>query len=238
MSSAPPVAQLRHVVRVFAGTPPVLAVNDVSLRVEAGDYLAIMGVSGSGKSTLLNLLGLLDRPTSGSYELGGVDSTTLGERQRCQLRGTMLGFVFQSFHLLPDRTVLENVLLGMAYSGVERSMRMRRAQQALAQVSMTHRAGFHPTTLSGGERQRVAIARALAARPKILLADEPTGNLDQNTSDEIMDVIGELRDHGLTLVVVTHDQQVAARADRIVAMRDGRIDTEGVFAPVLDVHHD
>ena len=220
------VVAFKNVGRSFPGPPPVLAVNDVSFEVAAGDYVSIMGPSGSGKSTLLNLLGLLDRPTVGSYELGGTDATSMDEKARSRLRGTMIGFVFQAFHLLPHRSVLENVLLGMLYSGVDRASRLGRAEQALEQVSMSHRAGFRPSTLSGGERQRVAIARAIAAQPKILLADEPTGNLDQDTSGEIMNVLGGLRDLGLTLIVVTHDPDVASRSDRIVRMRDGRIEDE------------
>ncbi|MFT4218081.1 MAG: ABC transporter ATP-binding protein [Micropruina sp.] len=218
-----PIAVLRHIARSFPGPPGVLAVDGVSLDICAGDYLSIMGPSGSGKSTLLNLLGLLDRPTLGSYELGGVDSTVLSDKERSRLRATMLGFVFQAFHLLPDRSVFENVILGMAYSGVGRSGRVERAERALAEVSMTHRSEFRPGTLSGGERQRVAIARAIATRPPILLADEPTGNLDQGTSTEILDMLGDLHDRGLTLIVVTHDPTVAARSTRAFVMRDGRL---------------
>ncbi len=216
----------RNVSRSFPGMPPVLAVNDVSLDVTESEYVSLMGPSGSGKSTLLNLLGLLDRPTVGTYELGGIDSTSLDEKERARLRGTVIGFVFQAFHLLPHRSVFENVLLGMLYSGVSRESRAERAERALDQVAMSHRAGFRPSTLSGGERQRVAIARAIAAGPALLLADEPTGNLDHDTSDDIMDVLGGLNEQGLTLIVVTHDPEVAARSDRIIRMRDGRIESQ------------
>jgi putative ABC transport system ATP-binding protein len=172
---------------------------------------------------LLNVLGLLDKPTVGSYELNGVATTKLSDRERARLRGASLGFVFQAFHLLARRTVFQNVLLGMAYSGVERKARVERAREALAAVRLEHRASFTPATLSGGERQRVALARAIAARPSLLLADEPTGNLDRGTSEDVMDTLDELHASGLSLVVITHDPQVAARAGRRLQILDGRL---------------
>jgi putative ABC transport system ATP-binding protein len=195
----------------------------VNLTIGRGDYLSIVGPSGSGKSTLLNVLGLLDRPTVGEYRLGGVSTGTLGEEQRAGLRARTIGFVFQAFHLLPRRTVLDNVLLATLYSGVPRIERMSRATAALERVGLGHRMGFLPTTLSGGERQRVAVARAVMAAPQVILADEPTGNLDQRTSGEVMDLFEELNLDGLTLVVITHDQAIADRAARSIRIADGRV---------------
>ncbi|MDR0591762.1 MAG: ABC transporter ATP-binding protein [Bifidobacteriaceae bacterium] len=220
------LARLDAVSRSFPGATEVLALRDVDLTIYQGDYLSIQGPSGSGKSTMLNVLGLLDRPTVGRYELDGVETGPLRDRDRTRLRARALGFVFQGFHLLPRRTVFENVLLGMAYSGVARGQRRWRAARALERVSMTHRTGFYPTTLSGGERQRVAIARAIAGEPALLLADEPTGNLDAATSGEVLDVLAELNRAGLTIAVVTHDPDVSRAARRRFAMRDGRLREE------------
>ncbi len=218
---APPVVDLREVSRSFPGPPAVTALHPVSLRVRRGEYLSIVGPSGSGKSTLLNLLGLLDRPSEGQYWLDGIPTHTVGERQRTALRGGLIGFVFQAFHLLPHRTVLENVLLATMYSGLPREERLRRAYAALQRVGLEHRLGFRPTTLSGGERQRVAVARAVVTAPRLLLADEPTGNLDTVTSGEVLDLFDELHADGLTLLVITHDDAVAARAQRRVRITDG-----------------
>jgi putative ABC transport system ATP-binding protein len=225
-AAADVLARLEGVTRSFAGASTVLALRDVDMAIGRGDYVSIMGPSGSGKSTLLNVLGLLDRPTVGRYVLDGVDTAPLRDRDRARLRGRRLGFVFQAFHLLPRRTVLENTVLGMAYSGVARSERRERAWRALERVSMTHRAAFYPTTLSGGERQRVAIARAVAPSPALLLADEPTGNLDAATSGEVLGVLEELNRSGLAVAVVTHDPEVAAAARRRFTMRDGRLREE------------
>lgn len=216
-----PVIELRGLSREFPGTPPVVALHPTDLVVNQGDYLSIVGPSGSGKSTLLNLLGLLDRPTSGEYLLDGESSTGISERRRTQLRAGRIGFVFQAFHLLPHRTVLENVMLSTIYGGVPREERVPRSIAALERVHLVHRLNFYPTTLSGGERQRAAIARAVAASPKLLLADEPTGNLDSVTSGEVLDLFDELHDDGLTLAVITHEEDVAARADRQVRISDG-----------------
>ncbi|MDD9378099.1 ABC transporter ATP-binding protein [Streptomyces sp. ZAF1911] len=222
---AEPVIRLTGITRTFPGTVEVHALHPVDLVVERGEFAAIVGPSGSGKSTLLNLLGLLDRPSSGTYELSGTDVAGLRERQRTAARGHSIGFVFQSFHLLPHRTVTENVVLAQLYTATRTRPRVRleRAREALRQVGLGHRLDALPTTLSGGERQRVAIARALVNRPALLLCDEPTGNLDTRTSDMIMNLFAELHAGGQTIVVITHDPAVAARAQRTVTLRDGRI---------------
>ncbi|MCU0271648.1 MAG: ABC transporter ATP-binding protein [Acidimicrobiales bacterium] len=217
----PPVVRLDGVGRTFPGPPPVEALHPASLVIERGDYLSIVGPSGSGKSTLLHLLGLLDRPTAGRYELDGVDTTGMSDRHRTALRGQRIGFVFQSFHLLGHRTVVENVLLAMLYNRTPARDRHDRAVAALERVGLGHRLDATPTTLSGGERQRVAIARALVARPSLLLADEPTGNLDSRTSASVLDLFDELHADGLTLVVITHDGDVSERARRRVRITDG-----------------
>ncbi len=220
---APPVVELRGVTRAFPGDPPVVALLPSDLRVERGDYLSVVGPSGSGKSTLLHLLGLLDRPTAGEYLLDGEPTSEATEARRTALRGGRIGFVFQQFHLLPHRTVLDNVLLATLYSGVPRAERRARALAALDRVHLGHRLRFLPTTLSGGERQRVAVARAVVASPGVLLADEPTGNLDTHNSAEVLDLFDELHADGLTLVVITHDDVVSARARRRVRIADGRL---------------
>lgn len=220
----PPVIDLRGISRSFPGDPPVVALHPTDLVVGKGEYLSIVGPSGSGKSTLLNLLGLLDRPTSGEYFLDGEPSHSVNERRRTALRAGRIGFVFQAFHLLPHRTVLENVMLAAIYAGVPRDQRVDRAVAALTRVHLEHRLNFRPTTLSGGERQRVAVARAVATAPSLLLADEPTGNLDSHTTGEVLDLFDELHADGLTLAVITHDDDVAARAARSVRITDGHLE--------------
>jgi putative ABC transport system ATP-binding protein len=222
----PPVVELSAVSRSFPGPPEVQAVTDVDLVIEAGEYVSIVGPSGSGKSTLLHLLGLLDVPTAGTYRLDGEDTSQMTEGERAAWRGRKIGFVFQAFHLLPHRTVLENVALAMVYTGVPRRARGDRALRALERVGLAHRVDFSPTTLSGGERQRVAIARALAGGPSLLLADEPTGNLDSVTAGSILDLFDSLHRQGLTLAVVTHDEAVSRRAQRRVRTVDGRVRTD------------
>ncbi len=217
----PPVVELRQVARVFPSDPPVHALRPSDLVVHDGDYLSIVGPSGSGKSTLLNLLGLLDRPTSGEYLLDGVPTGTASEAQRSALRGGRIGFVFQQFHLLPHRSVLENVMLATLYSGVPRAERKKRALEALDRVHLSHRLHFKPPLLSGGERQRVAVARAVVTQPHVLLADEPTGNLDTKNSVGVMELFDELHRDGLTLIVITHDAAVSAHAQRRVRIEDG-----------------
>jgi putative ABC transport system ATP-binding protein len=221
--SAPPVVLLDDVCRVFPTDPPVEALRSIHLRVDPSEYVAIIGPSGSGKSTLLNVLGLLDRPTSGTYLLDGIDTATLGDRARAAERGRRIGFVFQSFHLLSYRTVEENVMLSELYLGTPRKDRRRRAIEALERVGLGHRLGFAPIRLSGGERQRVAIARALLGDPSLLLCDEPTGNLDSANTESVLDLFDDLRSQGLTILVITHDIEVAARAQRRVRMVDGQL---------------
>ncbi|NUU18248.1 ABC transporter ATP-binding protein [Cellulomonas humilata] len=216
-----PVLELRGAARQFPGDPPVHALHPADLAVASGEYLSVVGPSGSGKSTLLNLLGLLDKPTEGEYLLDGIPTAGAGERDRAALRAGHIGFVFQAFHLMPHRTVLENVLLATLYSGVPRSERRDRALAALDRVGLSHRVDFLPTVLSGGERQRAAVARAVVAQPRVLLADEPTGNLDSESSASVLDLFDELHAGGLTLLVITHDDEVSARAQRRVRIADG-----------------
>ena len=218
-----PLVELRDVTRSFPGPPEVQALKAVNLSIDTGDYLAIVGPSGSGKSTMLNILGMLDRPSVGEYRFDGELTSTLDEDRRAAVRARRIGFVFQAFHLMARRTVLDNVLMPMLYSGIPRAEREPRARAALARVGLGHRVDFLPGTLSGGERQRVAVARAVVSRPDLLLADEPTGNLDRATSDEVMGLFDELHDDGLALVVITHDEQVAARAERRIRIGDGRL---------------
>ncbi|MFF4777681.1 ABC transporter ATP-binding protein [Microtetraspora fusca] len=216
-----PVIELDQVRKDFPSRPPVRALADVSLRVDRGDYLAVVGPSGSGKSTLLNVLGLLDRPTSGSYRLDGTETTELADGARTRLRGGRIGFVFQSFHLLAHRSVVENVMLAEIYGEQARKGRRERALAALERVGLGHRVGFLPDRLSGGERQRAAIARALMGEPSLLLCDEPTGNLDSRNTEAVLDLFDELREHGLTILVITHEQEVSERAARRVRITDG-----------------
>ncbi|WP_449385670.1 ABC transporter ATP-binding protein [Cellulomonas soli] len=217
------VIELVGIARQFPSDPPVHALHPSDLRVDAGEYVSVIGPSGSGKSTLLHLLGLLDRPSEGEYVLAGVPTSSASERDRAALRAGVIGFVFQAFHLLPHRTVLENVLLATLYSGVPRAQRRQRALAALDRVHLGHRVNFLPTVLSGGERQRVAVARAVVAQPHVLLADEPTGNLDSENSASVLDLFDELHADGLTLLVITHDSAVSARAQRRIRIADGRL---------------
>jgi putative ABC transport system ATP-binding protein len=217
------VLHLRGVSKTYPGVPPVTALHPTDLRVEGGDFLAVVGPSGSGKSTLLNLIGMLDQPTGGDYRLSGTDVSALTEGDRAALRGRRVGFVFQAFHLLPHRTALENVALAQLYVTDRRVPRRANAARALQSVGLGHRLGALPSRLSGGERQRVAIARALVNSPDILLCDEPTGNLDSATARSVMDLLAELNRAGTTIVVITHDPAVAQRARRQVTIRDGRL---------------
>lgn len=212
---------LEGVSRTFDTEPPVRALRRVDLTIEEGDYAAIEGRSGSGKSTLLNVLGLLDTPTEGRYWLDGADVLAQSDGERAATRARRIGFVFQSFHLMPHRNVLENVMLAGVYSRMPRGERIDRAEAVLERVGMTHRASFAPTQLSGGERQRVAIARALLTHPRLLLCDEPTGNLDSRNTATILDLFDELAADGLTLIVITHDALVSRRARRRLVMVDG-----------------
>jgi putative ABC transport system ATP-binding protein len=224
------VIRLTGVSRVFPADPPVHALTDVGLRVARGEYVAIVGASGSGKSTLLNTLGLLDRPTAGSYRLDGVETADLGDRERTALRGSRIGFVFQSFHLLPHRSAADNVAMAELYRKTDRKHRRERAERALEQVGLVHRKDFRPDRMSGGERQRVAIARALLGSPALLLCDEPTGNLDRANTLGVLDLFDELAARGVTLVVITHDEQVSLRAQRRVRIEDGYLKEEALCA--------
>ena len=205
------------------GETRVHALRGVDLTVERGGFVAIMGASGSGKSTFMNILGCLDRPTSGRYLLEGTDVSGLDKRALAAIRNRRLGFVFQGFNLLPRTTALENIQLPTLYSALDKAERARRARQALALVGLGDRAAHYPSQLSGGQQQRVAIARALVNGPAILLADEPTGNLDSRTSIEIMEVLQGLNESGLTIVLVTHEHDIAQFAKRVLVFRDGRI---------------
>lgn len=216
-----PVVELDGAARVFPGTPPVEALKPTDLVIEKGDYIGIVGPSGSGKSTLLHLLGLLDTPSSGVYRLDGIDIASLSDGERAGVRSARIGFVFQSFHLLAHRSNVENVMLAEIYRPDSRKQRRERAIAALEMVGLGHRLDAFPTTLSGGERQRVAVARALVGRPSLLLADEPTGNLDSKTSAQILDLFDDLHRQGLTLAIITHDADVSARAQRRVQIKDG-----------------
>jgi putative ABC transport system ATP-binding protein len=218
-----PLIELRDVTRSFPGPPEVQALKAANLAIEPGEYVSIVGPSGSGKSTMLNILGLLDRPSVGEYRIDGQLTGSLSENGRAAVRAQRIGFIFQSFHLMARRTVLENVLVPMLYSGVPRAERVPRARQVLEQVGLGHRMDFLPGTLSGGERQRVAVARAVVSRPSLVLADEPTGNLDASTTGGVLDLFDALSAAGLTLVVITHDPAVAARAHRGLHITDGHL---------------
>ncbi len=218
-----PVMELRDVSRVYPGAVPVEALRSVDLAIAAGEFVSITGPSGSGKSTLLGLLGLLDQPTSGSISVTGEDVTRASDAHRTRLRGRVLGFVFQQFHLIPHLSAAGNVEAALLYRSLRAGPRRRRAQEALDRVGLADRADHRPTELSGGEQQRVAIARAIVTDPRIVLADEPTGALDSANADNIMAVLSSLVDEDRAVVMVTHDPELADRADRRVRMLDGRI---------------
>jgi putative ABC transport system ATP-binding protein len=225
-----PVLEMESVTKIYDSDPPVVALDHVNLTVLGGELVACVGPSGSGKTTLLHVVGTLDRPTSGTVRITGLDVAALSERELAALRATRIGFVFQNFYLAEHETVLENVADGLLYAGVGTADRRRAAAAALEQVGLAHRAGFNPTRISGGERQRVAIARALVGRPAIVLADEPTGNLDSATGSAIVALLEELNAGGATIVVITHDQALAGRLPRQVRMLDGRIVTDSALA--------
>jgi putative ABC transport system ATP-binding protein len=215
---------MSSVAYTYRGPPPVRALRPLDLVINRGEHVAVTGPSGSGKSTLLNLVGLLDRPTEGTLEIDGLDMGAAPERDRAAVRAHRIGFVFQSFHLLPHRTAAENVMLAQVYADLPRRRRFGAAVAALGQVGLAHRANALPTALSGGERQRVAIARALVNNPSLLLCDEPTGNLDTVTTEELTDLLGSLHQAGATLLVITHNPAVAAQAQRRITIADGHLE--------------
>jgi putative ABC transport system ATP-binding protein len=232
MTDDTPVLELDNVDKVYPGEPVVRALSRVTFAVRPGELVAVVGPSGSGKSTLLHVMGTLDRPSAGSVRITGVDAAGLPDAELAALRARSIGFVFQQFYLAEHETVLENVGDGLLYAGVPAAERRARAHEALDRVGLAQRAGFRPPKLSGGERQRVATARALVGRPAIVLADEPTGNLDSTASAAILELLEELNADGATIIVVTHNHEIAQRLPRQVAMRDGRIeaDTRAVAA--------
>jgi putative ABC transport system ATP-binding protein len=218
------VLDVRGVTKVYGeGVATVHALRGVSLTVERGEYLAIMGASGSGKSTLMNILGCLDIPSAGRYLLDGVDVSHLNDRQLALVRNRRIGFVFQSFNLIPRTSALANVELPLAYAGVKAAERRRRARVALDMVGLADRADHEPNQLSGGQQQRVALARALVTEPALLLADEPTGNLDSRSTEDILNILDELHAAGRTILLITHEGDVAARASRLIRLFDGQV---------------
>ncbi|MEU1573025.1 ABC transporter ATP-binding protein [Streptomyces collinus] len=221
------VIEFRGVGLRYPGPPAVDALRPCDLRIANGEFVTVVGPSGSGKSTLLNIAGLLDAPTQGQYLLNGIDTAALSASRLAALRGERIGFVFQAFHLLPHRSALENVELALVYRGVPRRERRARATAVLERVGLAHRATALPTQMSGGERQRVAVARALVGEPSLLLCDEPTGNLDSATSASLLDLLDALHRDGMTIVVITHDRQVAEHGQRTVTIRDGVLHDSG-----------
>jgi len=222
MSNA--LIELSGIERVFhLGDSEVHALRQLALHIDSGEYVAVMGPSGSGKSTLLNLLGLLDHPNTGTYHLEGRDVTTLSPEEQARVRSERIGFVFQSFHLVPRLTAAENIALPMTLAGIDPAQRAQRVKQALKDYGLSDRASHRPNELSGGQRQRVAIARATIMQPAMILADEPTGNLDRATGEEVMRLLEELNTRGVTLIVVTHDATLGARARRQLLMEDGEL---------------
>lgn len=218
------ILKLDHIYKDYIqGKMTVPALKDVSLHVEKGEYVAIMGPSGSGKSTLMNIIGCLDRATSGEYELAGEDVRGLSDKQLADIRLRKVGFVFQNFQLLPRMSALDNVALPLIYAGIRKKVRRERAKEALIRVGLEDRISFNPTQLSGGQKQRVAIARAMVNKPDILLADEPTGALDSKSSKQIMELFQKLNDEGMTVIMITHDSNIASYAKRIVTIFDGEL---------------
>jgi putative ABC transport system ATP-binding protein len=226
---AQPIIQTENIARKYVmGEEVVQALKSVTFSINKGEYVAFMGPSGSGKSTLMNIIGALDTPTGGTYILNGKDVSNMDDNELAEIRNKEIGFVFQTFNLLPRSTSLDNVALPLVYSGVKHSERDARALKSLTDVGLGNRAGHKPNELSGGQRQRVAIARALVNNPSILLADEPTGNLDSKTSYEIMDLFDQLHQKGNTIIMVTHEDDIALYAHRIIRLRDGLIESDTI----------
>ena len=230
------VIEMRNITRDFPlGQEIIKVLKGIDLNVDRGEYVALMGPSGSGKSTLMNLLGCLDTPTSGSYVLNGKDVSKMTDNELAEIRNKEIGFVFQTFNLMPRTTALENVALPMVYVGASKSERTARAKEVLTNVGLADRMDHKPNQLSGGQRQRVAVGRALVNRPSIILADEPTGNLDSKTSAEIMALIDEIHAAGNTVIVVTHEEEIAAHAHRIIRLRDGMIENDEIRSGKYEV---
>ncbi|RYF83191.1 MAG: ABC transporter ATP-binding protein [Chitinophagaceae bacterium] len=222
-----PVIHLQHIKKnYFLGKVVIEVLKGISLSIQKAEYVALMGPSGSGKSTLMNIIGCLDSPTAGDYLLAGQSVSGMSDDQLADVRNKEIGFVFQQFNLLPRLTALENVALPLVYAGVSKKERTKRAEEVLAMVNLTDRSHHKPAELSGGQNQRVAIARALVNNPSLILADEPTGNLDSKTSHEIMDIFGQIHAAGNTVVLVTHEEDIAAHAKRIIRLRDGVIESD------------
>ena len=227
MISKETVIDIRNIVRNFQlGAETIYVLKQLNLQINRGEYVALMGPSGSGKSTLMNILGCLDTPTSGEYFLNGKDVARLSDNELAEIRNKEIGFIFQTFNLLPRSTALDNVILPLIYAGLKKQERILKAEKTLTQVGLADRMTHKPNELSGGQRQRVAIARALVNSPSILLADEPTGNLDSKTSVEIMKLFGDIHASGNTVILVTHEEEIAAYANRIIRLRDGLIESD------------
>ena len=225
--TADPVIQLADITKYYGlGEAQVRALDGINVTIQRGEFVAIMGTSGSGKSTLMNIVGALDIATSGSYELDGINIDQLSDDALSVVRNRKIGFVFQSFNLIPRTTALANVELPLAYRGIEHKERRRRAMAALASVGLADRADHGPTQLSGGQQQRVAIARALVTNPSLVLADEPTGNLDSHSTAEVLDLLKQTHERGTTIVLITHEEDVAARAGRVIHQVDGRVSSD------------
>jgi putative ABC transport system ATP-binding protein len=221
------LVEIRDICKVYnPGENEVRALDHVSVTIEEGEFVAIIGQSGSGKSTLMNMLGCLDVPTSGSYRLHGQDVADMSDNELSDIRNREIGFIFQGFNLIPNLTAKENVELPLIYRGVSRGKRMELAERALEKVGLAHRMHHKPSEMSGGQQQRVAIARAIAQAPPVILADEPTGNLDSHSTMEIMNILRELHEEGRTVILITHDNEIAARAKRVIKIKDGRIEAD------------
>jgi putative ABC transport system ATP-binding protein len=232
------VIRLNNITKIYhVGSEDVHALQDISMEIKKNEYLAIMGPSGSGKSTLMNIIGCLDTPTSGLYELNGLNVSEMNDNQLAKIRNKEIGFVFQTFNLLARSDVLHNVELPLIYGGIGSGERKRLAREAIGRVGLTERIHHKPNELSGGQRQRVAIARSLVTEPSILLADEPTGNLDSKTGDEIMALFDTLQKEGNTIILVTHEEYIAEHADRIIRLRDGIIESDEAVKNKRTVNH-